>query len=202
MKKVALACCLFAVTALAQGAAAPVAAAPAAPAPAAGGFKPRHVTKGGDKKGIEELYKTCEEAMKKGDVDAMAARVDFPVMMMTDNAAGVPSTSMWEKQQWIDSMKKSFADMPKDMKTAKKTKATFLSDSLAMVEETNEMTMGKVKDKWTSAAIVELKDGKWMFKGMIEGGWGDMMPPAKAEAPKAEPARTPVKAAEPAKPAK
>lgn len=194
MKNVALACCLFAVTAFAQGAAA------AADAPAAGVFKPRKVTKGGDKKGIEELYKACDDAMKKGDVEGMAARIDFPVMMMTDNAAGVASTAMWEKQAWIDTMKKANADMPKDMKMTKKTKITFISDSLAMIEETNDMTMGKVKDKWTSAAIVNLKDGKWVFKGMMEGGWGDMMPPPKAEAPKAEPARTPVKA-EPAKPA-
>ena len=193
MKTLALACCLFAVTTLAQ--------APAADAPAAGAFKPRHVTKGGDKKGVEELYKACDDAMKKGDVDAMAARVDFPVMMMTDNAAGVPTTAMWEKQTWVDSMKKSFGDMPKDMKMGKKTKITFLSDSLAIVEETNDMTMGKAKDKWMSAAIVELKDGKWMFKGMIEGGWGDMMPPPKAEAAK-EPAKAPVKPAEPAKAAK
>ncbi len=140
--------------------------------------------------------------MKKGDVDAVAARVDFPVMMMTDSTAGVPSTSMWEKAMWMETMKKSAADMPKDMKMAKKTKIIFISDSLAMVEETNDMTMGKAKDKWTSASIVELKDGKWMFKGMIEGGWGDMAPPPKAEAAKAEPAKTPVKPAEPAKPAK
>ncbi len=187
MKTLTIACCLVAVAAAAQS------AAPAAASPTSTGFKPRHVTKGGDKKGIEELYKTCEEAMKKGDLDAMAARVDFPVMMMTDNAAGVPSTAMWERQQWIDSMKKSFAEMPKDIKTAKKTKATFISDSLAMVEESNEMTVGKAKDKWTSSAIVALKDGKWLFKGMIEGGWGDVMP-QKVEA-NAEPARTPVKPA-------
>ena len=192
MKTLAVACCLFAVTAFAQG----------SDAPPAGGFKARHVTKGGDKKGVEELYKTCDDAMKKGDVDTMAARVDFPVMMMTDNAAGVPTTAMWDKATWMESMKKAAADMPKDMKMAKKTKITFLSDSLAMVEESNDMTMGKAKDKWASASIVELKDGKWMFKGMIEGGWGDMMPPPKAEAPKAEPAKTPMKPAEPAKPAK
>jgi hypothetical protein len=193
LKTLALACCLFAATTFAQGAA-------PADAPPAPGFKPRLVTKGGDKKGVEELYKTCDDAMKKGDMDTIASRIDFPVMMMTDNAAGVPTTAMWEKQMWIDTMKKSMEGMPKDIKMAKKTKITFISDSLGMVEETNERTVGKAKDKWTSAAIVELKDGKWMFKGMIEGGWGDMMPPAKAEAAKAEPSRTPVKPA-PAAPA-
>lgn len=193
MKHLVLACCLVSFVAAAEDTA----------APAGGGFKPRHVTKGGDKKGIDELYKTCDELAKKGDWEGMAARVDFPVMMMTDNAAGVPSTSMWEKAQWLETMKKAGADMPKDMKMAKKQKYTFISDSLAFVEETNDMTMGKVKDKWTSAAIVELKDGKWMFKGMIEGGWGDAMPAEKkaeaAPAPSPKPAeKTPAAAPAPA----
>lgn len=195
MKNLALACCLFAFAATAED------------APAAGGFKARHVTKGGDKKGVEELYKACDDAMKKGDMDAMAARVDFPVMMMTDNAAGVPSTVMWEKAQWLESMKKSMAEMPKDMKMAKKTKVTFITDSLAMVEETNDMTMGKVKDKWTSASLVTLKDGKWMVKAMVEGGWGDAMPAPKtaeaAPAPAPKPAeKTPAAAPAKADPAK
>ena len=76
-----------------------------------------------------------------------------------------------------------------------------------MVEETNDMTMGKVKDKWTSASLVTLKDGKWMVKAMVEGGWGDAMPAAKtAEAPapapkpaEKTPAAAPAKAADPAK---
>ncbi len=174
MKQLALACCLFAVTSLAQ---APAAAD--APASAAAGFKPRPVTRGGDKKGIEALYKACDEAMKKGDVEALATHFDFPVMMMTDSAAGVPSSSMWEKAVWVDAMKKAASSLPKDLKLAKKTRITFVSDSLALVEEANDRTLGKVKDKWTSAAIVQLKDGKWMFKAMIEGGWGEVMPPAQ-----------------------
>ncbi len=196
MKHLALACCLTASFAFAQDAVAPA------------GFKPRPVTKGGDKKGVEELYKTCDELTKKGDWEGMAARVDFPVTMVTDNAAGVVSSSTWDKATWVESMKKAGADMPKDLKMSKKQKVIFLSDSLAMVEESNERTIGKQKDKWTSAALVVLKDGKWMFKSMIEGGWGDAMPPEKkadaapAPAPKpAEkaPAAAPAKPAEPAK---
>jgi hypothetical protein len=192
MKTLALTSCLIAAAAFAQPAEAP-------PAP---GFKPRVVTKAGDKKGIDELYKASDEALKKGDIEALAARIDFPLMMMTDDSAGVPSTSSWEKQLWIDTMKASIANLPKDVKMAKKTRATFISDSLAMVEEANERTVGKKKETWTSAALVGRKDGRWMFKAMIEGGWGDQLPsPVKAEAPKAEPVRTPVKAIEAAKPA-
>ena len=116
MKHLALACCLVASIAFAEDAA----------APAAGGFKPRHVTKGGDKKGVEELYKTSDELTKKGDFDALAARVDFPVMMLTDNAAGVVTSTIWDKATWVETMKKAGADMPKDIKMAKKQKITFI----------------------------------------------------------------------------
>lgn len=164
MKNLVLACWLFAVPALAQ-------------APDAG-FKARHVTRGGDKKGLDELYKAVEEAARKGDVEAMAARVDFPVMMITDNGAGVPSSVMWDRAAWVETMKKGLAGMPspKDTKWAKKTKPTFISDSIAMVEEANDITLGKVNDKWTSASIVVLKDGKWMLKAILEGGWADLIP--------------------------
>ena len=117
--------------------------------------------------------------MKKGDMEGAASHVDFPVMMLTDNAAGVPSSVMFDKAQWLESMKKGMDNMPKDLKLTKKNKITFISDSLAMVEETNDRAMGKVKEKWTSAALVELRDGKWMFKAMIEGGWGEVVPPAQ-----------------------
>ncbi len=198
MKKLALACCLFAVSAFAEGPAAKP--ADAKPADAAAGWKPRHVSAKPDKKGVEAMYKAMEDAMKAQNLEACAALIDFPVMMMTDTVAGVPSTVMWDKATWVATMTKSMADMPKDMKLGKKTKITFMTDSLAFVEEDNDMTMGKAKDKWISGALVELKDGKWMAKGMIEGGWGDLMPKEAPKAAAAEPAKTPVKpAAEPAK---
>ena len=196
MKKVVVACCFVCLTAFA--------AEPAKSAEGgAGGWKPRHVSAKPDKKGIETMYKEMEDAMKAQNMDACTAMIDFPVMMMTDNGAGVPTTTMWDKATWVATMTKSMADMPKEMHMGKKTKITFITDSLAFVEEDNDMTMGKAKDKWVSGSIVELKDGKWMMKGMIEGGWGDMMP---KEAPRAaaEPTRTPIKPeakAEPAKPA-
>lgn len=199
MKKLALACCLFAVSAFAQGA---VKAEPAKGAdPAAGPqWKPRHVAAKPDKKGIEEMYKAMEEAMKAGNMEACAAHIDFPVMMMTDTAGGVPSTAMLDKATWVASMTKSMADMPKDIKMGKKTKITFMTDSLAFVEEDNDMAIGKNKDKWVSGAIVELKDGKWVAKGMIEGGWGDLMPKEAPKPAAVEPAKAPAKV-EPAKPA-
>jgi hypothetical protein len=180
----------------------------AAPPAAAGGdaaanpmanWKPRQVTKK-DTKGIEALYKICEEAMKKGDVDTMAAHWDFPVYMITDNAAGVTMGDLWTKDMWMQTMKPMFENMPKDAKHTMKTKATFLTDSIAFVEENHSMQMGKEKAQtWTSGSIVVLKDGKWMFKTGAEGGWGDMPQPKKADtAPAAAPGQKTADAKQPA----
>src|SRR4051812_10170138 len=82
---------------------APAAAAPGtAPAPGAPAAAPagapsgmpdmtkmgpmsRPVTKP-DKKGVDDTYKAFEEAMKKGDVNAAADLIDFPVIMMSDDS--------------------------------------------------------------------------------------------------------------------
>ena len=37
------------------------------------------------------------------------------------------------------------------------------------------MAMGKQKSEWKSHSLVVNKDGKWMFKEMVEGGWGGNM---------------------------
>lgn len=185
--------------------------APAKPADkpadkAAGGmaeWKPKKVTKK-DTKGIDALYKACEEAMKKGDVAALEALHDFPVYMLTDNAAGATSGGEWNKEMWTQVMKPMIENMPKDVKMTHKAKPTFVTDSIAFVEETHTMTVGKGKpETWTSAAIVVLKDGKWMMKGGAEGGWGDMpMPEKKAEAVPAAPGSKTADAKAPAAPAK
>ncbi|MBK7862762.1 MAG: nuclear transport factor 2 family protein [Archangiaceae bacterium] len=155
------------------------------------GWKPKHVTKK-DQKGIDQLYKEMDEIWKKGDLEAAAAHHDFPIFMLTDNAAGVTSGGEWNKEMYMQAMKPAMEGMPKDMKISHKFKVSWVTDSIAFVEETNTMTPPKGKsDTWTSASVLVLKDGKWMFKGGAEGGWGDMMPEKKAEAaPAAQPAKT------------
>jgi hypothetical protein len=148
-------------------------------------WKPKKVTKK-DTKGIDALYKTSDEAWKKGDLAAAEALHDFPVYMMTDNAAGVVSSGEYSKEQWTQMMKPAMEGM-KDVKMSRKVKPTFVTETIAFVEENNTMTVGKGKpETWTSASIVILKDGKWMFKGGAEGGWGDMMGEKKTEAAPAQ----------------
>ena len=79
-------------------------------------------------------------------------------------------------------MKPAFENMPKDIKHTIKPKPTFVSDSIAMVEEQHSRTPPKGKaENWSDGTILILKDGKWLVKAAAEGGWGDMMaaPPAE-----------------------
>ena len=177
-------------------------AAFAADPPPMGGPASRKPTKK-DSKGIEALYKASEEAWKKGDLEAAAAMYDFPAWMVSDNAAGVVDAQMWTKDQWMANMKPMAENMPKDVKMTHKQKITFITDSMASVEETTTSDANKKKETWTSFSTVIQKDGKWMFKSGIEGGWGDMMAakaaeaPAPAMKPAAAPAAKPAPAAAP-----
>ena len=140
----------------------------------------RKVTKE-DKKGVDELYKTSEEAWKKGDVAALADLCDFPVIMLSDDSKGEVKHFPATREQWT-AMMQQFANMPKDMKMKMKHTAHFLSDDLAVVIEETSMTMGKMKGSWKGMSVITLKDGKWKYKEMAEAGWGDMKPPSPSHA--------------------
>ena len=196
--------------------AAPPAAAPAAPAAPQGpdmtkvGPMSRKVSKE-DKKGITDVYKAWDDAWKKGDPNAQAELVDFPVLMMSDNSKGEEKHFEANREQFL-AMAAGFASAPKDVKMSSKHTPTFISDSLVVAIGNFNMTMGKVKGSWHGFDVLTLKDGKWKFKQLCEAGWGDMAPgehamaggehamapkPAPAMAPAAHPVAAP--AAAPAK---
>jgi hypothetical protein len=139
----------------------------------------RKVTKE-DKKGVDELFKAAEEGWKKGDVNALADLVDFPVIMLSDDSKGEVKHFAATRDQWVGMMQSMVTGMPKDMKMKSKHSAHFLSDDLAVAIEEISMTMGKVKGSWKSMSVLTLRDGKWKFKEMAEAGWGDMKPPPGA----------------------
>ncbi len=133
----------------------------------------RKVTKE-DKKGIDQLYTTNHQVMMKGDVNAAADLIDFPIHMATDDSKGAYSANDLTREQWVATMTPFMSNMPKDMKMSETHTPHFLSDTLAVVIEENTMTMGKVVSKWVSSSTLVNKGGKWMFKTMSEAGWGDM----------------------------
>jgi hypothetical protein len=181
--------CSLIILGLSAGALADEKGAPPAGAPAAGamdmtkvGPMSRKVTKE-DKKGVDELYKTTEEAWKKGDLATLVDQIDFPVIMLSDDSKGQVQHFAATRDQWTAMMKPMLDNMPKekDMKMKMKHTAHFLSDDLAVVVEETSMTMGKIKGSWKGFSVVTLKDGKWKIKQMAEAGWGDMKPPPAAK---------------------
>ncbi len=145
------------------------------------GWVPRKVTKKDDK-ALDAFYKQYEETMMKGDMTAQAAMVDFPVFMATDDAKGMVTAGNYNKEQYVKMMEASMKAMPKmspeEMKKqAKSTKRTYdyLTDTMVMVSSECSMNVGKEKIPTKGSELLINKDGKWMVKSMVAGGWGDMM---------------------------
>jgi uncharacterized protein (TIGR02246 family) len=140
------------------------------------GWVPRKVTKEAqDRKEIAALFKAMEEAGKKGDLEAAAALVDFPVVMITDDSKGEATSEIWDREKWTQVMQPFYSKPMKDMKVTHKPTIFLVSDSLASVDDVSTMTMGKRTVTSRNSSIVVRKDGKWRLKSMMEGGWGDMM---------------------------
>jgi hypothetical protein len=141
-------------------------------------WTPRKVTHE-DKKGIDAMLKQVEDAWKKGDLATAASMVDFPVYMVTDDSKGNVTTDIWTKEKYITEMTEAMKFMPKDIKVKHNRKYDFLTDDMAMLYDNMTMTMGKRTTNVRSGSLVIKKDGKWLTKSMMEGGWGDV---AKAKA--------------------
>jgi hypothetical protein len=139
-----------------------------------------------DKKAIQAAIKASMDAMEKGNAEAAADAVDFPVLMVTDSpTTGEASSMEMTRDQWVAMMKPFMQPMPKDVKFTSKDNITVLTDSLAQVVSEYSMTMGGHKMGWKSSELFVRKNGKWLIKTMTEGGWGDMPVPgqqAKTEA--------------------
>jgi hypothetical protein len=180
-----ISCCLVAL-ALAAPARADAPAAPDMSKMGPESRKPKKAAE--DKKGIAAMFKAMEEAFKKGDVNAAADIVDFPVLMVTDDSQGAEKHSEWSREQWVGMMAPFMKmGMPHNMKVKHDVK--LLSDDLAFVGGEVSMKMGKKTVTITNMHMLVQKDGKWKIKMMAEAGYGDSPPPsAAAAAPAAAPA--------------
>src|SRR5713101_5006205 len=70
-----------------------------------------------DQMELKTFFKQWDAVGKKGDVNAMADMIDFPVIMMTDDSKGNFKMEQWNRDQWIGVMK-PFMD-PAQMKDVK-----------------------------------------------------------------------------------
>ncbi len=126
------------------------------------------------KKEVSDFFKQEEELLKKGDFDAMVARIDFPIYMVTDDAQGVPTSKEYSRAEYVSMMRPMMENMPKDMKVKHKPTVTVLSDSLVNVTDDFTMTLGKQKLRGRSSSLLVKRDGQWKWKTTVEPGWGGM----------------------------
>jgi hypothetical protein len=169
---------VFAFAALAQTPASDTTKTPGTAKSGSTGWTPRKVTYE-DKKGIEAMLIQMDNAWTTGDIAGTSSVVDFPVYMVTDDSKGTVYTETWTKDMYMANMTQAMKNMPdmKDIKVKHNRKYDFITDDMAIVYDNASMTMGKQTMKIRSAGLVIKKDGKWMMKSMMEGGWGDSMKP-------------------------
>lgn len=164
----------------------PAAPAPtAAPAPAAppamdmskmGPWTRKPTNAAKTKQEIVQFFKDEETMAKKGDFNASLDRVDFPVYMVTDDAAGKTESKQYSREEYTAMMKPFYENAPKDMNTAHKPTVTVLSDSLVSFTDAFTMTMGKQKMVGVNSGLLVKVGGVWKWKVMVEAGWGGMGP--------------------------
>jgi hypothetical protein len=135
-----------------------------------------------DRQEIEALLRKMEADGTRGDIEAAAARIDFPVLMVTDNAKGEGGGEAWSREQWMQVMKPFYAKpMPAGTQTQGKRTIVLVTDSLALVGAGWTMAMGPKKVSGTSGLLLVRKGGEWKAKAMVEGGWGDMPMPGTGQ---------------------
>lgn len=147
------------------------------------GWTPKKVTRDAqDRKEIAAFIQMMDDAGKKGDLAAATALVDFPVLMVTDDSKGQASAVPWSREQWTQAME-PFYKKPMEGKVTHRPTIFLASDSLATLNDVVTMTMGKKSMTSRNTSILVRKDGKWLVKAMMEGGWGDMMATQLQQAP-------------------
>src|SRR5512138_3462245 len=119
MKRFALAFSLLAWAGLALAAGDTETTAPAKD-PMAAWVPPKVKNEQADKKEIMALFKSMENAEKKGDLNAAAALVDFPVLMVTDDSKGQAMSGAWDKEKWTQVMEPFYKHPMQDVKVTHK----------------------------------------------------------------------------------
>jgi len=151
--------------------------------PMAGWAPPKVKAEAKDKKEIQAVFQKMEAAGKKGDLEAAAAIIDFPVLMVTDDKKGEAAGETWTQEQWVQVMK-PFYSKPMEGTMKHKPAIFLVSDSLATANVEWTMKEGGKTTSGRNSLILIRKGGEWKVKAMMEGGWGDMPMPAEASAAK------------------
>jgi hypothetical protein len=137
-----------------------------------------------DKKELETFFKSWNDDWKNGDANALAAMVDFPVLMLTDDSSGNYNHSDMTQDQWLGVMgpmvaksgAKNAAGAEETKHWSNKSNCTMLSDDLASCLTEVSVSMHKMKGNFRRETLMTRTGTGWKIKSMVEAGWGDMHP--------------------------
>ncbi|WP_143177229.1 hypothetical protein [Cystobacter ferrugineus] len=114
--------------------------------------------------------------MRKSDVRAKISRIDFPILMATDDSKGKVKSGTYDQQQYMEMMRPTF-ETTEDSQISHKPNITVLSDSLATFTDDYSVTRGGKKYNGRMAGLLVKVDGQWKWKAMYEAGFGDVPAP-------------------------
>lgn len=145
-----------------------------------GGRKPQKER--ADRVAIDALFKALDAALTKGDAEAYAAVMDFPITIVTDDAQGAPLSLSLDHDAFLQAVTPYLAAIP-HLKVASKRSVVVLSDALATVIDATTLTLGKTHASSQSGAVVVQRAPGWRIKVLTEPGWGELLSPHPAPAP-------------------
>lgn len=126
-------------------------------------------------------FLTQDEALqRKGEVAAYVAHADFPVYVTTDNARGEPSVEAWDRKQYVAVIQAFWADRPKDTRIEHRRAITVLSAALVSFTDDFVVRVGGQALGGRNVGILIKRNGQWLWKAVVEAGWGELGPDAAA----------------------
>lgn len=134
---------------------------------------------------IETMLEDMHRGYREGDLQVVAAHMDFPVQMVTDDWKGEVIENQWDRDTWTARMSPMFQNPVHDLQRTHSHNIFIVSDSLANVDDEQTVNMGKTKVAIRSSSLVVRRDRRWFVKSVVEGGWGDsqLVKPEQATGP-------------------
>jgi hypothetical protein len=126
---------------------------------------------------IQEMYLGFIDAGERGDAEAAAALIDFPLVVASDGAKGEGLGASWTRERWLATLAPSYDAPDKDAKVSRKAIVFVVSDVLATVNLTTTTEKAGKKKVERSGAIVVRNADEWRIKALVESGWLDVATP-------------------------
>lgn len=127
------------------------------------------------KKEIQDWFTKYDALTLKNDIEGMAAMAIFPLHVITHDSKGNGHTEAWKKEDFMQIMKESMANTPKNTSMTAQRIPYFLSfDLVVVITKAGFSANGQINTVKYADVLVR-EDGKWKFQTMAQAGWGDLL---------------------------